>query len=153
MGLNPGPQARGGPASDSPGDIFSLLPRTQEVQPGARRDWSAPVDLLDQAAEAIRAYAEQAEKMEARARALWAHATEEIERGQARIKDFEARLHASEARVEAAESQVAVTREWARRIQDVIGAELSVGRKMLGSRVSLVPPEANPSHEAGESTG
>jgi hypothetical protein len=85
--------SRGGRARDGTDQVLSLL--SGREQPGreeprrmaqdGERDWSAALALLHRAGEAIRANAERAEKaekMETRARALWARASEEIERAQ-----------------------------------------------------------------------
>jgi len=134
---------RGGPAIDGTDQIFSLLSHAKQThtkqtgwephrrEPDAEHDWSSPLDLLYQAAEAIRANAVQTDKQEARARALWARATEEIARAQARIEELEARLQASDARANAAEAQAEETREWARRLHDALAAELSAGTRLL----------------------
>jgi hypothetical protein len=81
--------SRGGQARDGTDQVLSLLSgREQQDREEARRiaqdgerDWSAALTLLHRAGEAIRANAERAETMETHARALWARASEEIERG------------------------------------------------------------------------
>jgi len=87
--------------------------------------------LLHQAAEAIRAGADQSKRVEARVRGWLALATQEIERAQARIEDLEARLQVSEARANAAEAHVKQTEEWLQRAHDTIATELSAGMRLL----------------------
>ena len=136
--LRPAAAHQADPAADSSDNILSLLARTQqpgrwppERKPGTEPDWSVALDLVQQAAVAIRASAERTEAMETRARSLWARATQEIERAQARIGELEARLQDAEARASAAEAEVAEAREWAQRIHAALAAELSAGTKLI----------------------
>jgi hypothetical protein len=80
--LRPAAAHQADPAADSSDNILSLLARTQqpgrwpsERKPGTEPDWSVALDLVQQAAVAIRVSAERTEAMETRARSLWARAT------------------------------------------------------------------------------
>ena len=146
--LRPAAAHQADPAADSSDNILSLLARTQqpgrwlsERKPGNEPDWSVALDLVQQAAVAIRVSAERTEAMETRARSLWARATQEIERAQARIGELEARLQDAEARASAAEAEVAEAREWAQRIHAALAAELSAGAKLLHNRPGLAPAD------------
>ena len=168
--LNPRPNTepvgQQGQASADSDRMHSLLSWTQQTgreaqnrEPGAARDWPGALSLLQQATEAIRASADQSEKLEARARGLLARATEEIQRAQARIEELEARLHtsearanaaearasASEARASAAEARVQETEEWLQRVHDAITTELSAGMGLLNrtKKSSAEPSESS----------
>ena len=111
---------------------------TCERELGAERDWSGALRLLQQAAEAIRASADQSEKVEARARGLLARATEEVQRARARIEDLEARLQdaetratEAEARASVAEARVHETGAWLQRVHEAITTEFSTGIRLL----------------------
>ena len=156
--LRPAAAHQADPAADSSDNILSLLARTQqpgrwpsERKPGNEPDWSVALDLVQQAAVAIRVSAERTEAMETRARSLWARATQEIERAQARIGELEARLQDAEARASTAEAEVAEAREWAQRIHAALAAELSAGAKLLHNKPSLAPTKTLPDNPA--STG
>src|SRR5215207_10138458 len=130
--------SRDGSATADPDKMLSLLAWTQQPgreahsrEPDAERDWSGALNLLHQAAEAIRANADQSKKVEARVRGWLALATQEIERAQARIEDLEARLQVSDARANAAEAHVKQTEEWLQRAHDTIATELSAGMRLL----------------------
>jgi paraquat-inducible protein B len=164
------PGRRDTPVSADPDTTDSLLAWTKQTgreahdqEPGAERDRSEALTLLHQAAEAIKARADQSERMEARARTLMARATEEVQRAQARIEELEARLQASEVRANAAEARanaaevrattaearakvaegrVQETEEWFQRANEAIATELSAGMRLLGTE-ETASEEAN----------
>jgi hypothetical protein len=90
----------------------------------AKRDLSAALDLVHQAAESIRVTEHRAREMEARTRALADRATEELKLAEQRIQAAEARARAAEERAQQAEARTQEAEEWLKRIHDVIVEEL-----------------------------
>ncbi len=117
---------------------FALTPRDQAVEAPrereapARRDWSAALDLVHDAAEAIRLTEERAQAMEARAQTLAERATEELQAAAMRIQAAEARARAAEARAQEAEARAKDAEAWLVRLHDVIVEELPSRRSALG---------------------
>ena len=83
-----------------------------------KRDFSAALDLVHQAAQAMQA-------TEERARAIAQRATEELRAAEARIQSAEARIRALEARAKEAEARAKEYEEWLVRIHDTIVQEFS----------------------------
>ena len=123
---------------------FALTPREQAQEPPrerempARRDWSAALDLVHDAAEAIRITEERAQAMESRAQTLAERATEElqaavvrIQAAEARAKAAEARALEAEARAKEAETRAKDAEAWLVRLHDVIVEELPSRRASL----------------------
>lgn len=116
---------------------FALSPaeEEQELAAGAKRegeertqrDWSAALDLVREASQAIRATEARNQEMEARIQGLMRRASEELEAAEARIEAAEARAAEAEIRADAAE-------EWLRRFHDAITEGFHSPRK----------PEARP---------
>ena len=96
-------------------DAASVLPFRRE----RTQDWAAVVCLIQDAAERMRADAEQAQWRETLV-------GQELESAQAQIASLEARLHATETRAHEAEV-------WLRRIHDAIVGELPPGLDLLES--------------------
>ena len=94
-------------------------------------DWSASLDLIRHTAEAMRASADRAQKMEARTQALLQRAAKELENAHERIETLEARLRACEAREKQAEARAKDAEEWLRRIHDAIAEELPSSVSLL----------------------
>lgn len=102
---------------------FALSPAEQELEMASgprkdgeertQRDWSAALDLVREASEAIRATEARNQEMEARIQGLMRRASQELEAAEARIEAAEARTAEADARAEAAE-------EWLRRFHDAI---------------------------------
>lgn len=109
---------------------FALTPREQageaarEREIPGRRDWSAALDLVHDAAEAIRVTEERAQAMETRAQTLAERATEELQAAVVRIQAAEARAKAAEARAQDAEARAKDAEAWLVRLHDVIVEEL-----------------------------
>jgi len=119
----------------SPGEQeqeMAAAPR-RETEDRAQRDWSAALDLVREASQAIRATEARNQEMEARIQGLMRRASEELEAAEARIEAAEARAAEAEMRADAAE-------EWLRRFHDAITEGFSMGRK----------PEARPRAKAAE---
>lgn len=101
---------------------FALSPAEQERELAAsrkggeerpQRDWSAALDLVREASEAIRATEARNQEMEARIQGLMRRAAQELEAAEARIEAAEARAAEADARADSAE-------EWLRRFHDAI---------------------------------
>jgi hypothetical protein len=125
------PVSQGGARRDDPADRFAgldkvirfaLAPKEQRPDTAqerrrndefTHRDWSAALDLVRQASDAIRVTEARNQEMEARIQGLMRRASQELEAAEARIEAAEARAGEAEARAEAAE-------EWLRRLHEAI---------------------------------
>lgn len=102
---------------------FALSPAEQEMELASapkresdmrtQRDWSAALDLVREASDAIRATEARNQEMEGRIQGLMRRAAQELETAEGRIENAEARAAEAEARADAAE-------EWLRRFHDAI---------------------------------
>jgi chromosome segregation ATPase len=140
------------PTSEDMTKIFSML-RASGEEPGAnpsrsgekqQPDWSASLDLVRQTAEAMRASADRAQKMEARTHAVLQRAAKELESAHARIEALEARLRASEGREKQVEARAKEAEEWLRRIHDAIAEELPSSLSLFHSLGETDPGRALP---------
>jgi hypothetical protein len=111
-----------------PRDAAPEPPCERERDAPGRRDWSAALDLVHNAAEAIRVTEERAEAMESRAQTLAERATEELQAAALRIQAAEARAKAAEARAQEAEARAKDAEAWLARLHDVIIEELPTRR-------------------------
>ena len=107
------------------------LPRERDKQDP--RDWSAALKLVHQAAEAMRAGGDRAQKLEAHTQSLLERMSKDLQDAQARLEAAEARTHASEARAKQAEARAKEAEAWLRRIHDAILEELPSGMNLLNS--------------------
>ena len=115
---------------------FALAPKDPSPDPTrergnlTKRDFSAALDLVHQAAEAIRA-------TEERAQAIAMRANEELEAAEARIQSAEARVRTAEARAKEAEARAKEYEEWLVRIHDVIVQEFPSRKVDMPTRGSV----------------
>ncbi len=87
---------------------------------GAARDWSAALDLVREASEAIRIRDERATEMEIEHRLEAERAAEEIRSLQEQLDESEVRLAETEARVRLAEARAAEAEAWLAKMHDTI---------------------------------
>ncbi|SFF24208.1 hypothetical protein ACLNGM_07820 [Aureimonas phyllosphaerae] len=87
---------------------------------GAARDWSAALDLVREASEAIRIRDERATEMEIEHRLDAERASEEIRSLQEQLDEAEVRLAETEARVRLAEARAAEAETWLAKMHDTI---------------------------------
>ncbi len=97
---------------------FVLVSNTD--RPGAPRDWSAALDLVREASEAIRIRDERATEMEIEHRLDAERASEEIRSLQEQLDETEVRLAETEARVRLAEARAAEAEAWLAKMHDTI---------------------------------
>ncbi len=97
------------------------------------RDWSAALKLVHQAAEAMRAGGDRAQKLEAHTQSLLERMSKDLQDAQARLEAAEARTRASEPRAKQAEARANEAEAWLRRIYDAILEELPSGMNLLNS--------------------
>ena len=97
------------------------------------RDWSAALKLVHQAAEAMRAGGDRAQKLEAHTQSLLERMSKDLQDAQARLEAAEARTRASEAQAKQAEARAKEAEAWLRRIHDAILDELPSGMNLLES--------------------
>ncbi len=95
------------------------------------RDWSAALKLVRQAAEAMRAGGDWAQKLEAHTQSLLERMSKDLQDAQARLVAAEARTLASEVRAMQAEARAKEAEEWLRRIHDAILEVLPSGKNLL----------------------
>ena len=98
---------------------LALAPKdgTADRKDPARLDFSAAIETVRDAAEAIKAAEHRADEVEARARAAAQCAVEKLKAAEARIQALEARVKAAEARAQDAE-------EWLARVHEAITGQL-----------------------------
>ncbi|QXX73604.1 hypothetical protein [Methylovirgula sp. HY1] len=103
------------PTRDSPVRIISPAPKTPTAAPSAPvgRDWAAAVDLINEAAEAVRLADERANSAERYSQELAQYYNEQAKTADAKIASLEKRLESSEAKAREAE-------EWLIRFHDTI---------------------------------
>ncbi len=102
------------PTKESPIRIISPKPKAPVNAP-VGRDWAAAVDLINEAAEAVRISDERANSAERYSQELVAYYGEQAKTAEAKIAALEKRLEISEAKAREAE-------EWLVRFHDAIMA-------------------------------
>ncbi len=105
---------------------FTLVPQPE----GAKRDWSAALDLIREASEAIKIRDERATEMEIEHRLDAERASEDIRTLQEQLDETELRLAETEARLRAAETRAVEAELWLARMHDSIVT--SFGRVLAG---------------------
>ena len=138
--------------------IFSLVRNPSDAgldkphDPGKQEkpDWSASLSLIHEAAEAMRATAERAQKIEARAQELLRRARQEMENTHVQINALEARLRAAEIREKQAEARAREAEEWLRRIHEAIIGQLPAGMDRLKKSVGSGPTDPTQGTVAAE---
>ena len=83
-------------------------------------DWSAAIELVQEASEAIRISEERAVELEAQLAQVMAQAAEEMRRLNAEIAGVEQRLARSEERARAAEDRADEAESWLARLHDAV---------------------------------
>lgn len=106
----------GASASPRTENGFTLVPQPE----GAKRDWSAALDLIREASEAIKIRDERATEMEIEHRLDAERASEEIRSLQEQLDESEMRLVETEARLRAAEMRASEAEVWLARMHDSI---------------------------------
>ncbi|WP_192845680.1 hypothetical protein [Aureimonas sp. AU22] len=101
------------------GDAGFMLVSNNDRSGGAR-DWSAALDLVREASEAIRIRDERATEMEIEHRLDAERASEEIRSLQEQLDESEVRLAETEARVRLAEARAAEAEAWLAKMHDTI---------------------------------
>ncbi|WP_156419462.1 hypothetical protein [Aureimonas sp. AU12] len=91
----------------------------------AKRDWSAALELVREASEAIRIRDERATEMEIEHRLDAERASEDIRTLQEQLDETELRLAETEARARAAESRAAEAEVWLAKMHDAIVGNFS----------------------------
>ncbi|WP_019996409.1 hypothetical protein [Aureimonas ureilytica] len=107
-------------------------PNYSLVAPGGepKRDWSAALDLVREASEAIRIRDERATELEIEHRLEAERAAEEIRSLQEQLDETEVRLAESEARARRAEARASEAEAWLAKMHDAIIGSFS---KVVGS--------------------
>ncbi len=95
-----------------------------------KRDWSAALDLVREASEAIRIRDERATELEIENRLEAERASEEIRALQEQLDETEVRLAESEARARRAEARASEAEAWLAKMHDAIIGSFS---KVIGS--------------------
>ena len=95
-----------------------------------KRDWSAALDLVREASEAIRIRDERATEMEIEHRLDAERASEEIRALQEQLDETEVRLAESEARARRAEARASEAEAWLAKMHDAIIGSFS---KVMGT--------------------
>ena len=91
-----------------------------EPEDSPRRDWSAALDLVREASEAIRIRDERATEMEIEHRLDAERASEEIRSLQEQLDETELRLAETEARARTAEARASEAEAWLAKMHDAI---------------------------------
>lgn len=95
---------------------------------GARRraavDWSAALDAVEEAADAMNSTEHHAKEIEQRGVALAERALAELKNAEARVRTAEDAARAAEARAAQAEERLREAEDWLERIQDAIETRL-----------------------------
>jgi chromosome segregation ATPase len=105
---------------------FAPTPRERALEPARdrspsqKRDWSAAIDLVREASEAIRLSEERATELEGRTQELLQRFREELKSAQARIAASEKRAEEAEGRARDAESRMKDAEQWLERFHDAI---------------------------------
>jgi hypothetical protein len=102
---------------------FALSSPAETHRLGARleqRDFQQTLDLVEGAAEAMRASEERSQALEARLQAVVQQTASELEKAKALIQAANARAMAAEVRAEEAEFRAQEAEEWLRRMHDAI---------------------------------
>lgn len=111
--------ARGRPAAAAP-----AAPSISERRRAPSVDWSATLDAVEEAAEAMISTETHAKEIEMRGVALAERALAELRNAEERIRIAEEAARQSEARAIEAESRLREAEEWLGRIQDAIESRL-----------------------------
>lgn len=119
---------RAGEAPDEEDKVLSFAPGPKDralepVRDGAaalKRDWSAAIELVREASEAIRLSEERATELEARTQDLLTRFREELKSAQARIAASEKRAEEADARAQEAEARRKEAEDWLERFHDAI---------------------------------
>lgn len=119
---------RGGDAAGDPDKVLSFMPTTRERNGeagrdrsgSAKRDWSAALELVREASEAIRLSEERATELEAKTQDLLERFRDELKTAQGRIAAAEKRAEEAEARAREAESRMQDAEDWLSRFHDAI---------------------------------
>ncbi len=111
-------------------NVFGAVSTTSD----AKRDWSAALDLVREASEAIRIRDERATEMEIEHRLDAERASEEIRALQEQLDETEVRLAESEARARRAETRASEAEAWLAKMHDAIIG--SFGRVIEENRTS-----------------
>jgi hypothetical protein len=96
--------------------------------PVTAREFAAAVDIVHEAAEAMRAAEGRSRDADARTQALAQRATEELKNSELRVQAAEGRARAAEARAQEAEQRAKDAEAWLRQIFSTIAEELPVKR-------------------------
>jgi len=105
-----------------------------------KRDWSAALDLVHEASEAIRIRDERTTEMEIEHRLDAERAAEEIRSLQEQLDETEVRLAESEARARRAEARASEAEAWLAKMHDAIIGSFS---KVVGSESDDAQVEAD----------
>lgn len=119
---------RGGDAAEGEDKVLSFAPGAKERAlepvrdgtPAPKRDWSAAIELVREASEAIRLSEERATELEARTQDLLQRFREELKSAQARIAASDKRAEEAEARARDSEARMREAEEWLARFHDAI---------------------------------
>lgn len=114
---------------------FALPGRAPEAEPiqdrgssFTAREMTRLMDLVHEAAKAIRAAEDRSRDYDARAKAIAERATEEIKSAEARTEEAESRARAAELRAHEAEVRAKEADNWLRQIFMTVSEELPVRR-------------------------
>lgn len=109
-------------------EVLSFVPATRDRGgevvrdrgPGGKRDWSAALELVREASEAIRMSEDRATELEAKTQDLLQRFREELKSAQVRIAASEKRAEEAEGRARDAEARMRDSEEWLARFHDAI---------------------------------
>lgn len=114
---------------------FAMPPRAGEPGPAGRssapmtaREFAAAIDLVREAAEAMKVAENRTREAEARTQTVAQRAAEELKSAEARLQATEARVRTAEARAQDAEARAQEADSWLRQILSTISEELPVRR-------------------------
>ncbi|SDO09553.1 hypothetical protein SAMN05192530_103283 [Aureimonas jatrophae] len=124
LGLNLRQSVSDPVGSARPEPNFSLV-SNEERDAVSKRDWSAALDLVREASEAIRIRDERATEMEIEHRLDAERASDEIRTLQEQIEETELRLAETEGRLRVAEARAAEAEAWLARMHDAIVTSFS----------------------------
>lgn len=114
---------------------FAMPPKSADPGAASRpagpmtaREFAAAIDLVREAAEAMKVSENRTREAEARNQALAQRASEELKAAEARIAAADARTRAAEARAQESEARAQESDSWLRQIFATISDELPVRR-------------------------
>ncbi len=111
---------------------FTMPARTGEAErpaaPVTAREFAAAIDVVHEAAQAIKDAEERSREAESRTQIVAQRAAEELKHAEMRIQALESRVRAAESRAQEAEARAKEADAWLRQIFSTIADELPTRR-------------------------